>query len=64
MFNNAGYQLPILHDRLEHLRNRLLFENAVLFSLNWQTDIDSAALGSGDLGVEAVFGEVDLTRIG
>jgi len=63
MFNNGGYQLPILNDRLEHLGNRLLFEHAVLLSLNRQTDVDGAALGGSDLGIEAVFGEVDLAGI-
>lgn len=63
MFNNTGYQLPILHDRLEHLRNSLLFEHALLLSLNRQTNIDSAALGGGDFSVETVFGKVDLAGI-
>jgi len=64
VFNNGGYQFPILHDRLEHLRDSLLLEHAVLLSLNRQANIDSAALGGSDLGAKAVFRKIDLARIG
>ena len=64
MFDSGGDQLAILDDSLKHLRDGLLGKDTLLLSLDWQVDVDRAALGSRDLHDQAILGQVNLPRLG
>jgi len=44
VFDNPGGEGTVLYGGPEHLGDGLLFEDTFLFSFDWQTDIDCAAL--------------------
>ena len=64
MLDDISDQLSILHNCPEHLRNRLLSKDSILFSFHRETDIDRTALGCYDLCAQACLGQENLARIG
>lgn len=67
MFDNGCNELSVLDDRFELLRHGPLDEHALLLLVRvGKRDVDRGRLGGDDLGlaVEALLGEVDLSRVG
>lgn len=67
MLDKRRDKLATLNNRFELLRHSPLDEEALLRSLRvGERDVNGARLGGDDLGLalEAVLGEVDLTRVG
>lgn len=64
VLHNRSDQLATLHDRLQLLGHGLLLKDALLLSLNGQTDVDGTSFGGDDLDVERFLGEVDLPAVG
>lgn len=63
MFDDPSDKSAVLYGGPEHLRDRFLFENPFLFSLDRQADVDRAALRRENLHSETVFRQVDLSRV-
>lgn len=53
-----------MHNCPEHLRNRLLSKDPLVFSFHREADIDRTALGRYDLYTQARLGQENLARIG
>jgi hypothetical protein len=64
MFHNCRHQFAVFNHRFQHLRYRMFLKQSFLFLGRGYANIDAAALGRSKLGVEALLGQVDLTRIG
>ena len=63
MFDCGRDKLPTDNRRPEHLRHGMLVKHAILLPLDRQADVDAAAFGRRDLGIQTLLREVDLARV-
>ena len=63
VFDDFGHESTVLYGGPEHLWDGLLFENTFLFSFDWQTDVNCAALCRQYLHSKAILRQINLTRV-
>lgn len=63
MLYRSRYQLATADRRLEHVRDWKFNIVSVFIAFHRHTDIDTTALGSGDLHSETVLREIKLARV-
>lgn len=59
VLDHSCHKLPILHNGLQHFGDRMFSEDTLFLPFGY-ADVNRAALGRRDLGVEAGLGQEDL----